>query len=246
VKVTDDDNASTTSTAVTINVVAASNQDPKVAITGPATNSEFKAGEPITISVSASDSDGDIEKVEFYAGSTKLGEDNTSPYTFEWVDAPVGDNRITAKATDDKGAISTSGAVRVLVMADENTTPTVSLSSPANNSTHTEGDLITLRATANDTDGSVRKVEFFQGTNKLGEDNTAPYTLAWENARVGTHAVIAKATDNENAVGTSAPLQIHVKAPSNSPPTVELTSPKDGTTINSGNITISAAASDSD
>src|SRR5690606_37173720 len=107
------------------------------------------------------------------------------------------------------------------------------LSSPANNSTHIEGEAIVLRATANDADGTVRKVEFFQGTNKIGEDNTPPYTMAWDNARVGTHAVTAKATDDKNAVGTSAPLNVHVKAPSNSLPAVELTSPKNGATVNS-------------
>jgi gliding motility-associated-like protein len=246
VKVTDDDNASATSAAVTISVVGASNKDPQVHITSPATNSEFAAGAPITLRADASDSDGTVEKVEFYVGSKKIGDDTSSPFTFEWVDAPVGDNQVTAKATDNKGATATSPAVRIVVLADGNEAPVVALSSPANNSTHTEGTPITLRATASDKDGTIKKVEFFLGANKLGEDTTEPYSLAWDKARVGTYTITARATDDKDAVGVSAPLSVHVKAPSNNAPVVQLTSPKNNATVNAGNITLSATATDAD
>ena len=37
-----------------------------------------------------------------------------------------------------------------------------------------------LRApTASDSDGTVAKVEFFNGTTKLGQDTTAPYGFTW-------------------------------------------------------------------
>src|SRR5690606_35645876 len=246
VKVTDDDNASTTSTAVKITVVGNSNQEPTVSITSPATNSEFTQGATITLRANASDSDGSVVKVEFYNGSTKIGEDTSSPYTFEWVNAPIGDNRVQAKATDDKGATSTSSTVRIVVNADTNEAPVVALSSPSNNSTHTEGSPITLRATATDKDGTIKKVEFYQRTNKLGEDTTEPYSLSWDNARVGTYIITARATDNKDAVGVSAPLSIHVQAPANQLPTVTLTSPSNNATVNAGNISLAASASDPD
>src|SRR5690606_15571914 len=157
-----------------------------------------------------------------------------------------GDNRINAKATDDKGATTTSPTVRGVVIEDNNETPVVALSSPANNSTHTEGSPITLRATASDKDGTIKKVEFVQGSNKLGEDTTEPYSLAWTNARVGNYTITARATDDKDAVGVSAPLSIQVKAPDNQAPVVELTSPKNNATINAGNINLSATASDAD
>lgn len=246
IKVTDDDNATFTSTAITITVVGNSNQDPKVVITSPATNSEFPQGQPITLKVDASDSDGSVVKVEFYQRSQKIGEATSAPFTFEWLDAPVGDNRVNAKATDDKGATTTSSTVRIVVTEDTNEAPVVALSSPGNNSTHTEGTPITLRATASDKDGTVKKVEFFQGSNKLGEDTTEPYSLAWDNARVGTYTITARATDDKDAVGVSAPLSIHVKAPDNEAPTVKLTSPANNAVLNAGNITLTATASDPD
>jgi gliding motility-associated-like protein len=246
VRVTDNANATTTSAIVKITVVGATNQAPTINITSPATNAEFPEGTTITFRVNATDSDGTIVKVEYFNRSQKIGEVTSAPFTFNWTNAPVGDNRINAKATDDKGATANSPTIRVVVLADANEAPVVALSAPANNSTHMEGSPITLRATATDKDGTIKKVEFYQGTNKLGEDTTEPYSLSWDNARVGSYTIIARATDDKDAVGVSAPLSIHVQAPSNQLPTVNLTSPSNNATLNAGNISLTATASDPD
>nr|PZN56885.1 MAG: hypothetical protein DIU61_03220 [Bacteroidota bacterium] len=246
VRVTDNQGATTTSAVVKVTIVGTSNQNPTVTITSPATNSEFPAGSTITFRTNATDSDGTIVKVEFFNRSQKIGEVTTSPFTFNWVNPPVGDNRINAKATDDKGATAMSPTIRVVVLEETNEVPIVALSAPGNNSTHTEGTPITLRAMASDKDGSIKKVEFYQGTTKLGEDTTEPYSLSWANARVGSYTITARATDDKDAVGVSAPLSIHVQAPANQPPVVELTSPKNNATVNAGTISLSATATDPD
>ncbi|MDQ3650901.1 MAG: Ig-like domain-containing protein [Acidobacteriota bacterium] len=53
---------------------------------------------------------------------------------------------------------------------------------------------MTINATASDTDGTVAKVEFFQGVTKLGEDATAPYSFTSGNVAAGTYSWTAKAT----------------------------------------------------
>jgi hypothetical protein len=53
--------------------------------------------------------------VEFFEGSTKLGEDITPPYTFTWNQAAPGWYTIEARATDAEGRIA-SAAIRVRVM----------------------------------------------------------------------------------------------------------------------------------
>ena len=63
----------------------------------------------------ASDFDGTITKVEFFDGSTKLGEDTTSPYSYSWTNLAVGSYSITAKATDNDGASTTSTAASITV-----------------------------------------------------------------------------------------------------------------------------------
>ncbi len=93
-----------------------------------------------------------------------------------------------------------------------NTAPTVSITSPVNNATFTAPANITINATANDADGTITKVEFFEGANKLGEDLTAPYSFSWNNMAAGNYALTAKATDNNGAVTTSVVVNISVTA----------------------------------
>jgi hypothetical protein len=97
-----------------------------------------------------------------------------------------------------------------------NQAPTVSIGSPSNNSIFSAGSSITLAATASDADGSISKVEFYQGTVKLGEDATAPYTFEWTNVSAGTYSITAKAIDNgaPAASSTSPAISITVSAAS--------------------------------
>ncbi|MEO5782959.1 MAG: CHRD domain-containing protein, partial [Ginsengibacter sp.] len=52
---------------------------------------------------------------EFYNGATLLGTATTSPYTFTWTGVAEGKYLITAKATDNSGAVTTSSVVNVAV-----------------------------------------------------------------------------------------------------------------------------------
>lgn len=95
-----------------------------------------------------------------------------------------------------------------------NTPPTVSLTAPVNNATFTAGSNITLTATASDADGTVSKVEFYNGATKLGEATSSPYTYTWTNVAAGSYSLTAKATDNGNASTTSSVVNITVSTPS--------------------------------
>jgi hypothetical protein len=94
-----------------------------------------------------------------------------------------------------------------------NAVPTATITSPANNASFGYRANVTINASASDSDGTVRKVEFFRndGATKLGEDTTAPYSYVWQRAPSGTHSLRAKATDNTGAVGTSARVSIRVR-----------------------------------
>jgi len=106
---------------------------------------------------------------------------------------------LTVKNTDSR--VSTD-EVQVMVTSTANVAPTVSLISPANNSTFTEGKPVTLSATASDFDGFITKVEFYQGTTLLSTVTTAPYSANW-NPVTGNYVISAKATDNSGTVSTS-------------------------------------------
>lgn len=88
--------------------------------------------------------------------------------------------------------------------------PAVSLTAPANGATYTSPASIALTATAADSDGTVSKVEFFNGTTLLNSDTTTPYSYTWSNVLPGAYAITAKATDNSGATATSAIANIAV------------------------------------
>jgi hypothetical protein len=94
---------------------APSNLPPSVSITSPASGATFTAPANITISASASDSDGTVAKVDFYAGNTLVGSDTTSPFSVTWSSVPAGTYSLTAVATDNAGASTTSAAVSITV-----------------------------------------------------------------------------------------------------------------------------------
>ncbi|UOQ52321.1 glycosyl hydrolase [Hymenobacter cellulosivorans] len=91
------------------------NTPPTVSLTSPATNASFAAPASITITANAADANGTVSKVEFFRGTTKLGEDLTAPYSYSWTGVAAGTYSLTAKATDNAGATTTSAAVSVTV-----------------------------------------------------------------------------------------------------------------------------------
>lgn len=88
---------------------------PRVSITKPLANATYSEGETITITAEATSANSSISKVEFFQGTTKLGEDNASPYAYQWTNVAPGGYSITARATDDAGETGSSSAVNVKV-----------------------------------------------------------------------------------------------------------------------------------
>ena len=142
--------------------------------------------------------------------------------------------------------INANGVPSVARIVTVQHNPTVTLTQPANGATFTPPATVNLAATASDPDGTVTKVEFFNGTAKLGEDTTAPYSFTWGGVVAGTYTLTARAIDDLGATTTSAPATITVNA-SNTPPTANVTSPADGAVFAwKPTITVTATASDPD
>ena len=162
-----------------------------VSLTAPASGAVFQAGATITLTATATpaSSSRPIAKVEFFRGTTLIGTDTTSPYSFAWTNVPAGSYSLTAKATDSTGATATSKSVSIKV----NAPPTVSLTAPANNAVFNTGSTIALAATAADSDGTISKVEFFRGATLIGSDTTSPYSFNWTSVPTGAYTLTARA-----------------------------------------------------
>lgn len=350
-----------------------SNKSPVVNITSPENDQQFSEGASIIFAATASDPDGNVTKVEFYNGQTKLGEDLTSPYAYTWNSVAGGSYTLTAKATDNGGATASAsvdivvsggaacagaGMIRqelwtgisgtmissipqdteaesitdltlfegpanigdnygrrirgficapvsgnyvfwissndkselwlstdasqanrkliasvggytnprqwdkytsqqsasINLVANQKyyiealhkegvgtdhvavgwqlpggtlerpvpgtrlipfegaatpTAPVVTITSPSDGETFTAPASVTITASASVSEGSIAKVEFYNGTSRLGEDATAPYSFVWNNVSAGSYTVKAKAIDNGGA-SASASVNITV------------------------------------
>jgi hypothetical protein len=232
-KATNNLNSVTSSGIVSVIVTAPVNLSPSVSISSPANNASFTAPASISLAATATDADGLVSKVDFYSTSgavtTLLGTDASSPYQFSWTGVTAGTYSLTAKATDNLGAVTTSAAVSVTVTGASNVSPSVGISSPANNASFTAPASISLAATATDADGTVSKVDFYSTsgavTTLLGTDASSPYQFSWTGMAAGTYSLTAKATDNLGAVTTSAAVSVTVAASGNKLPVVTITSP---------------------
>ena len=91
------------------------NGTPTVNITSPAANAEFTAPAAVTIDANASDPDGTIARVDFYADGNLVGSDTTAPFSMTWNVSAPGTKSLTAKAIDNRGGSTTSSPVSIQV-----------------------------------------------------------------------------------------------------------------------------------
>ncbi len=245
---TDNRGRTTASSAASITATLPPNTSPTVSLTAPADGTNFFFPTAINLTATADDTDGNLAKVEFFRGAVKLGEDTTAPFEYDWTNAAVGSYSITAVAIDTFNAATTSAAAAITVTLPPNDPPVVTLDSPASGANFVFPATINLAATASDVDNNLVKVEFYQGTTKLGEDTTAPFEYAWTNAAIGSYVLTAKAIDNQSATTTSISAAINVNLSSNVPPAVTVSAPADNATGigTSTNLTVNIADPEGD
>ena len=112
-----DVSAATTAVVDNLSVVSTPNLPPVVSLTAPANGSQFTAPATIALTASATDPDGQLSRVEFYSGSTRLSSDTAAPYSFSWTSVPAGTYSLTAVAYDTAGASTTSAPIAITVSA---------------------------------------------------------------------------------------------------------------------------------
>lgn len=112
-------------------------------------------------------------------------------------------NAVLCDATLDNVIVTSSGG---------NAPPTVSITSPANGATYTSPANVIINANAADSDGTVARVDFYNGATLIGTDASAPYSFSWSSVATGSYTLIAKAIDNLGATTDSIPVNIAVNS----------------------------------
>ena len=96
----------------------AENLNPTVVIDAPNEAENFTLNDTVNITVTATDADGSISKVDFFLnGDTLVGSDTTAPYTASFQASTLGNTSIAATATDNEGATATD-QVSIVVNED--------------------------------------------------------------------------------------------------------------------------------
>ena len=109
-----------------VTVVSTTNLPPTVTIASPGNGAVFAEPADVTIQASASDADGSVANVEFFANANLLGEATAIPYSIVASNLSAGSYALTSIASDNGGLTSTSAPVTISVV----TPVAVTLSSP--------------------------------------------------------------------------------------------------------------------
>lgn len=114
----------------------------------------------------------------------------------------------------DSGGIESTSMGNVnwlrLVLLSVNQPPGVTLVSPSDGAEFSAPGPVTITANAADVDGSIMRVDFYDGPATIGFDVTSPFSLVWGNVARGSHTLSAVAVDNVGATVTSAAVNITV------------------------------------
>jgi hypothetical protein len=223
------------------------NADPVVSLTSPVDFSWTTPTLNVSLAASASDVDSAIASVEFLVDGEVVAVSTAAPYTATLTSLPLGLRAIAARARDSHGNTGISQSRGLWVLPSPNQAPSVAITSPAASSSFSQGSLVSVAASASDTDGSISKVEFFVDGVLVHTDTISPYTASLSGLPVGVHQISAVAYDNFSTPSTPAQIGITVVAVANIPPSVILASPVANTFVpqNAG-ISISANATDVD
>ncbi|WP_052723694.1 Ig-like domain-containing protein [Paenibacillus wulumuqiensis] len=118
----------------------------------------------------------------------------------------------------DSSAISPSGYTQLEVYLNQlagsgSLNPIVSLSTPKKNQLIQADQSLSVTADAYDEDGRIAMVEFYSGSERLGQDTTAPYEYRWNAVPEGTHYITARAIDDTGTAASSSTVVLHAVGP---------------------------------
>jgi hypothetical protein len=229
--------------------IAATNPQPVVAIFYPANGAVFTAPANIPLIAKASDPDGSVSNLEFFANGADLGAGlpvvldppgmggvTGLVYFFNWQNVPTNDYVLTAVATDNAGAGTTSAPVKITVQLPlTNLPPIVRIISPPNGAVFRAPMQIPVFAFAADFDDAVASVQFFAAGASIGFGHpvtsvplawptpiiqpTNFWEFTWTNPPEGISIPLTVVADDDRGLSTTSnPVLVSI-LPSLPPPT---------------------------
>lgn len=223
-------------TSAPVNITVQNNVAPSVAITAPAASSVFSSPGDITIQAAVGDTDGSVTNVLFLANDVPVGMDAAAPFSYRWQGVSPGTYDLSAVATDDHGAMSTSTVTRVFVILS--TPPTVDSFSPAPGALSSFTALtVNFSQPVDGVRASDLLVNGVPATSVAGADNS--YTFGFAQPRDGVvnvfwsldHGIVNRENPPKPFSGLLTNEVVAYTLLDSIPPSVAVISPLPGTTL---------------
>lgn len=165
------------------------NQPPTCIITSPDNGDEIQQGQTVTISVNATDTDGNVTEVRFFVDGTEVGSLSSFPYNYNWntTDEETGSYTLKAIAKDNTGESTIDEIAVKLVEA----LPVAGFS--ANYTTITEGTIVNFSNLSTSTSTTIWLWDFGDGTT-----STYP-AVAHEFVTEGVYTISLTATNDRGS-----------------------------------------------
>jgi hypothetical protein len=197
------------SPAIPITIVAAAGLAPTATLTTPSASDTVSASSNVTVAATATDADGTIASVTFFADGEQIGAtDTTAPYTVTWTPTLVKAYTLRALVVDNNNNSRFSAPVTVNVTV---ATPTVAITAPTAGQSFAVGANVTVSASAIAGVGlSVINVQFLANGTPIGTDTTSPFSIVWTPSTPGPAILTARATDSVSGLTVSAPVTVSV------------------------------------
>ena len=206
------DSRGLSTTSASMRVPITGNQPPTATLTAPAAGSTFWIGQTVTLAANASDPDGSVAKVDFFASGTNVGTATSPSYQVSWSPTIAGTYQLKAVATDNAGATGSSAPVSVTVFP----APTVSLTAPAAGAKFAPGQAVAPVAQASVPGGTINRIEFLADGVVVSTVSysvppaTATATGTWTAGSPGAHTLTARVVATSGVTAVSLGVAVSV------------------------------------
>ena len=149
--------------------------------------------EDVVLAATAQDFDGTIQKIEFFANTTLIGESTSSPARITWGNLSAGEYQIYARATDNDGKTAVTPTITIHVSDKYEK----SFLSPAKGLMISNGSNFDIQL---DTEGvnNIKSIAYYNGTTLLNSTATPPYLVSMNNTTSGIYKLSAVITLNND------------------------------------------------
>ena len=179
---------------------------PTVSITSP-TNNQLIVIDSVVVEVTVSDNVG-VDRVELYVDGKLVGICSNPPWRFVWQVGDLSAHTIQARAYDREGNVGTSPIVSVISRVSP---PTVSITSPANNSVVVDSVVVAVSVSGN---VGLDRVELYVDSKLMGTRSTPPWQFSWNVGALGNnsvHSIEARGYTRAGSFGASPVVSVVVQ-----------------------------------